>query len=100
MDDGFEGFGPAVEQDGLDVIGESLRTAPRGYPRDHPRVGLLRHKALVAGRRIPGTGGIGRDAAIGHPAQTWRAAAPLIAWLDEHVGPSTLPPETRGWRGG
>ena len=22
---------------GLDVVGESLRTAPRGYPRDHPR---------------------------------------------------------------
>ena len=67
--------------------GESLRTAPRGYPRDHPRIELLRHKALIAGRRLPGTSGIGRDAALDHVASTWRAAEPLNAWLDEHVGP-------------
>jgi hypothetical protein len=44
---------------------------------------LLRHKALIAGRRIPGAGG------------TWRAAAPLNAWLDENVGRSALAPEGR-----
>jgi uncharacterized protein (TIGR02453 family) len=87
-----------AEADGLDVVGESLRTAPRGYPRDHPRIVLLRHKALIAGRRLPGTGGIGRVAALGHVGNTWRAAAPLNEWLDEHVGPSTLPPEVRGSR--
>jgi uncharacterized protein (TIGR02453 family) len=76
---------------GLDVVGETLRTAPRGYPRDHPRVALLRHKALVAGRRMPGGAGIGRDAALDHVAGAWRAAEPLNAWLAEHVGPSTLP---------
>ena len=74
------------------------RTAPRGYPRDHPRAELLRHKALIAGRRVPGATGIARDAALGHVATTWRAAAPLVAWLDAHVGPSTVPPEDR-WRG-
>ncbi|MFP5375752.1 MAG: DUF2461 domain-containing protein [Acidimicrobiia bacterium] len=26
---------------------ESLKTAPRGYPKDHPRVELLRHKGLA-----------------------------------------------------
>jgi uncharacterized protein (TIGR02453 family) len=77
----------AARRGGLEVVGESLRTAPRGYPRDHPRIELLRHKALIAGRRLPGTGGIGRDAALDHVASTWRAAEPLNAWLDEHVGP-------------
>ena len=79
----------AAQAAGLDVVGESLRTAPRGYPRDHPRIELLRHKALVAGRALPGTTGIGRDEALDHVATTWRAAEPLNAWLDEHVGPST-----------
>jgi len=80
----------AVQAAGLDVVGESLRTAPRGHPRDHPRIELLRRKSLIAGRALPGTAGIGRDEALGHVATTWRAAEPLNAWLDEHVGPSAL----------
>jgi uncharacterized protein (TIGR02453 family) len=84
----------------LDVAGAELKTAPRGYPRDHPRIALLRHKALIAGRREPpGRAGIGRDVALEHLRGTWQGAAPLNAWLDEHVGPSTLPPpEPRGRR--
>jgi uncharacterized protein (TIGR02453 family) len=82
----------AARAAGLDVLGESLRTAPRGYPRDHPRIELLRHRSLIAGRSLPGTAGIARDVALDHVATTWRAAAPLNAWLDEHVGPSALAP--------
>jgi hypothetical protein len=69
-----------------------LRTAPRGHARDHPRIELLRHTALIAGRSLPGATGIGRDEALDHVATAWRAAEPLNAWLDEHVGPSALPP--------
>ena len=81
----------AARATGLEVVGETLRTAPRGYPRDHPRIELLRHTALVAGRTLPGTGGIGRDEALEHVAGAWRAAEPLNAWLEEHVGPSAAP---------
>ena len=82
---------------GLDVEGQSLRTAPRGYPRDHPRIELLRRRALIAGLRLaPGDAGIGRAAALAHVRDTWRAARPLTAWLDEHVGPTALPPRRRG----
>ena len=80
----------AARAGGLDVVGESLRTAPRGYPREHPRGELLRHKALVAGRSLPGAAGIGRDDALEHVAATWRAAEPLNAWLEEHVGASAM----------
>jgi uncharacterized protein (TIGR02453 family) len=80
----------AAREAGLEVVGESLRNAPRGYPRDHSRLELLRHKALIAGRRLPGTAAIGREAALGHVAGTWRAAASLNAWLDQHVAISTL----------
>jgi uncharacterized protein (TIGR02453 family) len=88
----------AAERDGLEVAGEALRTAPRGYPRDHPRIELLRRKSIIAGAGLPAAGGIDREAALGHVAHAWRAAAPLTAWLDEHVGPSTLPPDERGRR--
>jgi uncharacterized protein (TIGR02453 family) len=99
-----EATGPALEvavaaarEAGLEVYGEALRTAPRGFPRDHPRVALLRHRSLVAGRRLePARGrGITRDAALDHARATWAACAPLNAWLDEHVGPSAEPPSRR-----
>jgi uncharacterized protein (TIGR02453 family) len=81
----------AVEGTGLELAGTSLRTAPRGYDREHPRVELLRRKALFAGRRVaPGAGGIDRDAALEHVGGTWRAATPLNAWMHAHVGPTTL----------
>lgn len=87
-----------AEEAGLAIDGPSLKTAPRGYPRDHPRIELLRRRALIAGRRLPGAGGLDRYAALGHATATWQAAAPMNAWLDEHVGPSTLPPDTRRGR--
>jgi uncharacterized protein (TIGR02453 family) len=72
---------------GAETFGEALKTAPRGYPKDHPRVTLLRHRSLVAGRRLaPKAKGIGRDAALEHAGATWEACAPMNAWLDEYVG--------------
>jgi uncharacterized protein (TIGR02453 family) len=72
---------------GLDVEGATLRSAPRGVPRDHPRVALLRHTSLIAGRRLPpGRAGIPRTAALRHVVDTWRAAAPLLGWVDRTVG--------------
>jgi hypothetical protein len=42
------------------VHGAALRTASRGFARDHPRIELLRHTALFAGRReAAGAGGLG-----------------------------------------
>ncbi|HYH89949.1 MAG TPA: DUF2461 domain-containing protein [Solirubrobacteraceae bacterium] len=82
----------ALATAGLDVAGMSLKTAPRGYPKDHPRIELLRRKQLIVGLPLPGDGGLSRDAALGHVAGVWRAATPVVDWLDEHVGASTLPP--------
>jgi uncharacterized protein (TIGR02453 family) len=86
-----------LETDGVETFGVALKTTPRGYDRDHPRAELLRYKMLIAGARIvpdPRTG-IGRDAALDHLRDTWTACAPMLAWLDEHVGPSQLEPRRR-----
>lgn len=77
----------AAHAAGVETFGEALKTAPRGYPKDHPRVSLLRHKSLVGGRRLePDAKGIARKAALDHARATWTACAPINAWLDEHVG--------------
>lgn len=81
----------ALAEAGLEVAGMTLKTAPRGYPKDHPRIEQLRRKQLIVGRSLPGDGGLSRERALGHVAGVWRAAGPVVDWLDEHVGASTLP---------
>jgi uncharacterized protein (TIGR02453 family) len=78
---------------GLEVWGESLATAPRGYPKDHERIGLLRRKSLTLGATLPFGRGIGRSMGLEFVDRTWRAAAPVTGWLDAHVGASEIPME-------
>jgi uncharacterized protein (TIGR02453 family) len=79
----------AVERAGLELGPPALKTAPRGKPRDHPRVALVRYKDLIAGSRLAPGPALSTRAVLRHVAATWRAARPLAAWLDEHVGPPT-----------
>ena len=66
----LEAAAAAAEDAGLELAGESLRTAPRGYPRDHPRIELLRRKALIAGRALRRrTGSLARRRSTTSPAR-------------------------------
>jgi uncharacterized protein (TIGR02453 family) len=71
---------------------ESLTRAPRGYPPDHPRIELLRYKGMHAGREFGAPRWLHSAGALDRIVTTWRDAGPMNRWLDEHVGPSTLPP--------
>ncbi len=71
--------------------GSSLKSAPKGYPRDHPRIDLLRHKGLIAWRHWPVAAWLHTAAARRRVVEFLRVSAPLQDWLDEHVGPSTDP---------
>jgi uncharacterized protein (TIGR02453 family) len=84
----------AVRGARLEVAGEALKTAPRGFRRDHPRVELLRHKGLAGIRRFEPAAWLHTRGAARRVTDTWRATAPLTAWLATHVGPSTeVPPD-------
>jgi uncharacterized protein (TIGR02453 family) len=69
-----------------------LATAPRGYPRDHPRIELLRWKGCIASRELGAPAWIHTARAAGEVDRAWQRAAPLVAWLDANVGPSELAP--------
>jgi uncharacterized protein (TIGR02453 family) len=77
---------------GLSIEGHALKTAPRGYARDHPRIELLRHKSVAAMQSFPPARWLGTGAAAERIVAVWRAAGPMNEWLGEHVGPSTEPP--------
>ena len=83
----------AIRKQGCNVDSrDSLTRAPRGYPQDHPRIELLRHKGMHAGREFGAPRWLHTKGALDRIVKTWRDAAPMNRWFDRHVGPSTLPP--------
>jgi uncharacterized protein (DUF2461 family) len=81
---------------GLDVVGhEVLKTAPKGYPKDHPRIELLRFKGLVAWREWPAGAWLGTKRAKDRVVEFFRLSKPFVKWLHANVGPSTVPERRR-----
>jgi len=70
---------------------ESLKTAPRGYPKDHPRIELLRLKGLITWRESPVAPWLSTKRAKTRVVEVLRGARPMLDWLDANVGASTLP---------
>jgi uncharacterized protein (TIGR02453 family) len=75
------------------IGGRALSTAPRGYPREHPRIRFLQHKGLTAGRDFGTPGWISTRQAKRRIAETWRGATTVNEWLNANVGPSRLAPD-------
>jgi uncharacterized protein (TIGR02453 family) len=65
---------------------EVLKTAPRGVPKDHPRIDLLRHKGIAMMKTWPAGAWLGTAKAKERVVTTLRAAAPLGDWLARYVG--------------
>ncbi len=73
----------AVE--GITPSGERLRTRPRGFDADHPRIDLLRHKTLTAGHDHGLPDWLDTPALVDHVRADWRRFTPLTRWLARHV---------------
>jgi uncharacterized protein (TIGR02453 family) len=83
---------------GLEATGHDvLKSAPRGYPKDHPRLELLRYKGLIAWQEWPVGAWLGTRRVKDRVEKFLQLAKPLNAWLRENVGPSSAPP-ARGRR--
>lgn len=84
-----------AEAAGLSLNEPDLVRAPRGYPADHPRIELLRRRALTVSHRHRLAAWIHRPAAGRRIRGELDAAAPLVRWLRERVGPTERPRERR-----
>lgn len=86
----------AMDRQGINVHGHGvLKTAPRGYPADHPRAGLLRYKGVTAWKQWPVEPWLGTPVARDRVAGFLSASRPLGQWLEENVGPSALNEDRR-----
>jgi len=78
-----------VRRAGLTITAAgTLKTAPRGYPKDHPRIELLRMKGLVTWKQWPVEPWLATPEAKDRVVTVLRASLPLARWLDVHVGAS------------
>lgn len=85
-----------VRADGIDVSAhEELKTAPKGYPKDHPRIELLRMKGLITWKQWPVAAWLRTAKAKDRIVEVLHAAKPINAWLDKNVGPTTMSMERR-----
>ena len=67
---------------------EPLKTAPRGFPRDHPRADLLRQKGIIAARTRPPSDLQNGPRLRSFVLETFEMCADLIGWLRRYVGGS------------
>ncbi|MEZ0068537.1 uncharacterized protein (TIGR02453 family) [Streptacidiphilus sp. MAP12-20] len=66
---------------------DRLKSAPRGYPKDHPRIELLRAKNLAAWRQWPVEPWLGTPEAKKRVLEFLKATRPLNKWLSDYVNP-------------
>ena len=70
---------------GHNVGGNSLKTAPRGYAADHPRIEMLRWREVGTGRSFGIEPWLATPAAKDRVLAAWETMRPLSEWLTANV---------------
>jgi uncharacterized protein (TIGR02453 family) len=76
-----------IEKAGIEIHGhDALKSAPRGYPADHPRIALLRYKGLTTWQQWTPGPWLATPEGKERVLSFLRSSAPLADWLEGHVG--------------
>ena len=70
-----------LEGGGWVIGGHTLKTAPRGYDVDHPRIELLRHKSLTIGHDYGFEPIIHTTELLEAVRDDWRTLRPFVDWV-------------------
>jgi uncharacterized protein (TIGR02453 family) len=84
------------EDAGIEVTSgrwDPLKTAPRGFRRDHPRIRWLCARGVEIPRRVGAPEWLHTDGAAEQVARLLGSGREVTDWLDRYVGPSELTPE-------
>ncbi|AIY01842.1 hypothetical protein ART_2243 [Arthrobacter sp. PAMC 25486] len=76
-----------LEAAGFAIAEPELKTMPRGFPKDHPRPQLLRHKTLSASLELGRPDWLESGSAQQHIADHWEQLRPLVDWVIRHAAP-------------
>ena len=74
-----------LEKAGYGIGGEALKRVPAGWPQDHPRARLLKHKILYIYKNLGLQPWLGTPAARRQILKVWTDATPLNVWLKRNA---------------
>ncbi|MET9145396.1 DUF2461 family protein [Streptomyces sp. NPDC057197] len=70
---------------GYDISGDVMKRPPRGYPADHSRADLLRHRSLIAARSLGCEEWLHTPEAVERVLSVATDVDALLVWLARHV---------------
>lgn len=70
---------------GLEITGDVMRRGARGYPPDHPRAELLRHRSLLAIDRLGCEAWLHTPEAVEQVLVAFGRLRPMLGWFADHV---------------
>lgn len=82
----LDGLLRRLERKGFERGGDRLKTSPRGYDQDHPRIDLLRHRTLAMGRSYGFEPVVHTAELLDLVRRDWRAMRPLVDWIAFRTG--------------
>jgi uncharacterized protein (DUF2461 family) len=77
----LEALVSSLAEDGYEIRGDVMKRIPRGYPADHPRAALLKHRSLMAARELD-SDAVGDLTPVYGVCERLR---PLLDWFAEHT---------------
>jgi uncharacterized protein (DUF2461 family) len=74
-----------MQSGGWELGGDRLKTAPRGYDVNHPRIELLRHRSMTLGKSYGFEPFIHTSELLARVRADWREATPFVEWVLTHA---------------
>lgn len=75
----------SLQRKGFELNGERLKTSPRGYDAQHPRIELLRHKSMTLSRSYGFEPVIHTPDLLPRIRKDWRALHPFVDWVTQRL---------------
>lgn len=81
----------SLRKAGWEILGDRLKSKPRGFAEDHPRLDLLRHRSVYAVRVWEPDDFLHERETFDRVRKSWRQLQKFNEWARDHVGPSEKP---------
>ena len=75
----------SLKRKGFELGGETLKTTPRGYDADHPRIDLLRHKSMTLGKSYGFEPVIHTAELLDLVRKDWRSMRSFVDWVTQRI---------------
>ena len=81
----------SLRKTGWEIKGDALKTKPRGFAEDHPRLDLLRYRSVYAVRSWEPGDTLHERTCLDRVRKAWRQVRAFNEWAHDRVGPSENP---------